>query len=140
LSQEENRIEARRWLLQARADLRAAEVSAAGSRWEWACFQAQQAGEKAVKAVWYHHSLDPWGHSIGRLIEDFPLEPAKARLLPLLQNGKELDKLYIPTRYPNGLPDMIPADAFTRAEAERAIAAAAEIIRLVQAQMEEASP
>jgi HEPN domain-containing protein len=31
-----------------------------------------------------------------------------------------LDGYYIPTRYPNGLPDGIPADVYTRAAAEQA--------------------
>jgi HEPN domain-containing protein len=32
-----------------------------------------------------------------------------------------LDKYYIPTRYPNGLPGGIPKDAFDKVEAERAV-------------------
>ena len=39
----------------------------------------------------------------------------------LLDRGRALDKLYVPTRYPNGLPAGAPADCFTRAEAEDAI-------------------
>src|SRR5206468_12203325 len=39
----------------------------------------------------------------------------------LLDRGRALDKLYIPSRYPNGLPSGAPADYFTRAEAEEAI-------------------
>jgi HEPN domain-containing protein len=29
-----------------------------------------------------------------------------------------LDRFYIPTRYPNGLPDLTPAEAFTADDAE----------------------
>ncbi|MHB1275815.1 MAG: HEPN domain-containing protein [Candidatus Humimicrobiaceae bacterium] len=29
--------------------------------YEWACFQSQQAGEKALKALWYYYAFDPWG-------------------------------------------------------------------------------
>ncbi len=43
----------RTWLAQARADLAAAEDSAATGHHEWACFQAQQAGEKALEALLY---------------------------------------------------------------------------------------
>ena len=47
---------ARTWFDQARADLAAAEDSAATRHHEWACFQAQQAGEKALNA--YPNGLD----------------------------------------------------------------------------------
>ncbi|MDD5616722.1 MAG: HEPN domain-containing protein [Candidatus Methanoperedens sp.] len=39
------------WLKQAHSDLDAAEDSAGSSHFEWACFQAQQAAEKALKAL-----------------------------------------------------------------------------------------
>jgi HEPN domain-containing protein len=39
----------------------------------------------------------------------------------ILLLARSLDKLYIPTRYPNGLAGGAPADVYTRAEASRAI-------------------
>lgn len=39
----------------------------------------------------------------------------------MLDRARALDKLYVATRYPNGLPAGAPTD-YTRAEAERAIA------------------
>jgi len=39
--------EAKRWLAQARRDLKAAKDSSSAGNFEWACFQAQQAAEKA---------------------------------------------------------------------------------------------
>ena len=42
--------------------------------------------------------------------------------------AQQLDQYYIPTRYPNGLPDGIPADVFTRAQAEGAVAGTQRII------------
>lgn len=39
------------WLKQAYSDLQAAEDSAGSDHHEWACFQAQQAAEKALKAL-----------------------------------------------------------------------------------------
>jgi len=39
------------WLKQADSDLCAAEDSASSTHYEWACFQAQQAAEKALKAL-----------------------------------------------------------------------------------------
>ena len=45
--------EAERWLAQARRDLDDARYAAAGERWNLACFLAQQAAEKALKAYLY---------------------------------------------------------------------------------------
>lgn len=132
MSLEKYRATAERWLAQAQADLKAASGSVQSHSYEWACFQAQQAGEKALKALWYAAAQDPWGHSLTRLVLGFPAPDLRARIQGLLPHAKKLDKLYIPTRYPNGLPDLIPADVFTVDEAEDAIRVAAEIIREVR--------
>lgn len=124
MSQEKYIAMSRRWLAQARADLRAAENSLQGDCFEWACFQSQQAGEKALKAIWYFHARDPWGHSLARLVQDFPIPQVRERLEAFMSHAKKLDKLYIPTRYPNGLPDLVPADVFTAEEAAEAIKSA----------------
>lgn len=46
----------------------------------------------------------------------------------LLKVAAELDKLYIPTRYPNGFDWAAPMDYFARDDAKKAIANAEEII------------
>ncbi len=46
----------------------------------------------------------------------------------MLDRARLLDKLYVATRYPNGLPAGAPADYYTRAEAERAIADAETVV------------
>jgi HEPN domain-containing protein len=43
-----------------------------------------------------------------------------------------LDGYYIPTRYPTGLPDSIPARVYTRAAAEETLRLADQTLRLVQ--------
>ena len=42
-----------------------------------------------------------------------------------------LDQYYIPTRYPNGLPGGIPAEAYARDDAERALPRSGAVIDLV---------
>ena len=61
--------EVKRWLTQALRDLKAARDSLRNSNYEWACFQAQQAAEKAVKALLYGHGVSAWGHSIVELLD-----------------------------------------------------------------------
>ena len=128
MSRERYQREAKRWLQQARTDLEAARDSRLAEHYEWACFQAQQAAEKAIKAIWFSHAHDPWGHSLVKLLKDFPDADIRADLEELSDAAKRLDKLYIPTRYPNGLPDMTPGEVFTNPEAEAAAEAALTMI------------
>jgi HEPN domain-containing protein len=130
MSREKLQADARRWLAQARADIKAAQASLQAGSYEWTCFQCQQAGEKALKALWYWHGADPWGHSLARLIQEFPDPQTYVVLQTHLNHAKALDKLYIPTRYPNGLPDLIPAEVFTEEEARAALSSAQPFIDL----------
>jgi HEPN domain-containing protein len=134
MSAEKNRIEASRWLRTAQDDLRSASVLFENKQFAHACFHAQQTAEKAIKALWYFADADPWGHSIRKLIDD--LESVDLRIhrnfLPLIPKALVLDRLYIPTRYPNGLPDITPNQAFITEDAQTAIANASEILAAVQ--------
>ncbi len=116
------------WLRQARADLNHARNSLAAGDHEWACFASQQAAEKALKAVYLHHGLEAWGHTVsvllGNLSERVQIDTG------ILDRAKALDKHYIPTRYPNGFDSGAPTDFYTPREAEEAIDAAESIIKL----------
>jgi HEPN domain-containing protein len=48
------------------------------------------------------------------------------------KSALELDGYYIPTRYPNGLPDGIPANVFTQDAAQDAVAMASEAVGWVR--------
>src|SRR2546427_8422864 len=90
-------------LRQAEADLAHAKHALTAAHHEWACFAAQQAGEKAAKAA--HEALghEAWGHSVTELLD--ALRPDVPNVDPaLMDRARALDKLYVPTRYPNGLP------------------------------------
>ena len=127
MSEAKLRREAKRWLSQARDDLDASRYLLEAGKHAQAAFFAQQAAEKAMKAVWIARDLDPWGHSVARLIRDLP-EPERARFEDLLEAGYALDKLYIPTRYPDALADLTPAESYTRSEAEAALAQAEALV------------
>ncbi|MBT3273034.1 MAG: HEPN domain-containing protein [Spirochaetales bacterium] len=128
MSAEKHKSDSRRWLSQALADIQAAKKSKDTESFEWACFQSQQAAEKALKALWFHSELDPWGHSVYRLITEFSGDTA---IKDLADDGLLLDKLYIPTRYPNGLPDLAPHEAYGRRDADGAIEASEKIMQVV---------
>ena len=130
MSAEKNAGEALRWLTTAREDLETARVLLANRRYAHACFHAQQAGEKCMKAVWYERDGDPWGHSANKLIrgtEDLDAELFD-RLKDLLEPAAKLDRFYVPTRYPNGLPDLTPDQAYFEEDAREAITLAERLI------------
>lgn len=114
------------WFRQAEADLRHAHNSLASGDYEWACFAAQQAAEKAVKALFQSLHLDAWGHTVSLLLANLPQGQAVPQ--DLLDKAKVLDKHYIPARDPNGFESGAPTDFYTRPEAEQAVRIAGEII------------
>ncbi|MFH0992181.1 MAG: HEPN domain-containing protein [bacterium] len=123
---------AQRWVLQAKDDLAAATVLAAHKKYAQACFHCQQSGEKMMKAVWFSLGEDPWGHSIFNLIIDLKNDNIRESLEAVRLQALLLDKLYIPTRYPNGLPDLVPMDAYGQNDFDTALKALEDIIRLCE--------
>lgn len=120
------------WLNQAARDLEQAADSRRAGRHEWACFAAQQAAEKAVKALHLHLGQEAWGHVIARLLRELP-----AALAPndLIEKGRVLDNFYIPARYPNSHPQGAPFEHYGPLQSEEAIRYAREIIEFVRSQM-----
>ena len=125
------------WLRQAEADVEHAQASLEHGDFEWSCFAAQQAAEKAVKAVFYHLHGDPWGHSLLALLEGL-VEPARSGVTPeLLDSARALDKQYIATRYPNGFAQGAPTDYYTKRDAEESIGHAQSILSFCRAAIRE---
>jgi len=89
--------EAKRWFLQALRDFKAAKDSVKAENYEWASFQAQQSAEKAVKALLYGLGIGAWGYSLVELLDLLRDEGAEK----LIVYARELDRHYIPSRYPN---------------------------------------
>lgn len=117
------------WFRQAEADLLHARNSMDDGQHEWACFAAQQAAEKAAKAAHAALGQEAWGHVVTELLDALRVrEPSIDDAL--LDRARALDKLYIPTRYPNGLAAGAPADFYTRPEAERAIGDAEAVLAI----------
>ncbi len=71
--------------------------------------------------MWYLIGQDPWGHSIQKLIMQFPEPQHIPERDDWLQRAALLDKFYIPTRYPNGLLDLTPGQSYFSRDAEQAI-------------------
>jgi len=121
------------WLRQALRDLEHAKKSIDLGDYEWACFAAQQATEKAVKALYQKLGVEVWGHSISRMLEHLPNNYKPSR--ELVDKAKELDRHYIPTRYPNFHPEGAPLDYYTEEDAKRAVRYAEEIIEFCRSKI-----
>jgi len=125
--------EARSWLEQAQADLAVAEWLLQGEHYHATCFWAQQVAEKSLKAFLYlhgeRHIID---HSIYRLGKAcVKHDPSLAQAM---QELGVLDRFYIPTRYPNGLPlGSVPAQVYSLQDAQRALALAKQAVEIVEA-------
>lgn len=108
----------------AKKDLQVAELLCASEMFAHACFHAQQAAAKAVRSVWRSENQDLKSASIKRLVVEFPGKAGIADLDKWADAAALLDKYYIPTRYPNGLPDLTPDEIYGKEDGRRGIEAA----------------
>ena len=122
--------EARRWAAQSLRDLKAAEDSFMSKNYEWSCFQAQQAAEKAVKALLHLHGMSSWGHSVTELLGY--VRDVERVGEDLYVAGRELDRHYIPSRYPNAFESGYPGMYYDESTAMRALESGKKIIDWVR--------
>lgn len=132
MSISDSRHESERWFKTAEQDLNAAKALKTSGHYSQASFLAQQAAEKAVKALWFAQDADPWGHSVQKLLNDLPRLQGLANDTKLLRKAAKLDRLYIPTRYPNGIPDLTPGETYAIEDADEAIDDASSIVESVR--------
>src|SRR5581483_965479 len=118
------------WMDQAERDLRHAGYSMRGKFYEWACLSAQQAAEMAVKAVFQAKGAEIRGHTVADLLRALAEHDPVSE--ELVQGAAELDKVYIPTRYPDAHASGSPGSRYTLKEAERMIDYADRIVRFCQ--------
>lgn len=122
--------EADRWFRQAMDDLSFARLAHANGYFAQCCFICQQVCEKVLKAVFYARGERlVLGHSVLRLLRDL----GRDDLCELEEGAKVLDQFYVPTRYPNGLPDGVPSEVYTEAQAAQAIDYSEQLMSAVEA-------
>ena len=123
----------RDWLDQAKRDLEHARQSIGLGHFEWACFAAQQAAEKALKALHLHQGTVAWGHSVFELLEGLP--EGQRPTAELLDRARVLDRFYIPPRYVNAHPAGPSYRYYTRADADQAVTIAEEVVAYCERQI-----
>jgi len=122
--------EARRWILTAERDLKSAKNSLKSGDYPVACFWAQQSAEKALKGFLLYVGEELIkGHAVTDLNREAQkYDPDFSKIYPST-NG--LDRLYIPTRYPNSVPTTTPYDIYDLDSAKEAVKQARVVIDLV---------
>lgn len=120
-----------RWMKQARHTLSSAERDMFSGDYAWSCFKAQQSAEFALKALVRGAGRFAAGHSTLRLFEflqgvgfEFPEQMPKW--------CRELDRHYIPPRYPDAYPAGSPFEYYDRDTAEQAVMFAERVIRYAE--------
>jgi len=124
--------EARRWMLQAKFDLKAAEWNLEGGFFNTVCFLAQQSAEKALKSALYYCGASRtklMTHSTVQLLAETGAFIQSAE--GLMDDARELDLHYIPARYPNGLPGGYPHSFYGEKTARSALRCAERITEAV---------
>ena len=111
------------WLAQAENDLEWGRASVDRGFYSQACFIAQQAAEKSLKAMAFKGGAEiVKSHSVKQIALSLGLngEIEKAAAV--------LDQYYITARYPDGLPEGAPFQAFTLEQATLALELAQMIV------------
>ncbi len=118
------------WIFLAESDLKAARVVLREEIYHTACFHAQQAIEKSLKAILRHRQKNvPKTHSLAKLAHDVE----KSGNIGLNEDDLMfVDQFYIPTRYPDALPGSLPEGLPLKDDAEKATHIAEEIFTTVQ--------
>lgn len=123
--------EGRRWLEQAQIDLKWARHLNTEGAYHLVCFLAQQVAEKALKAFLYAQGEElVVGHSVRQLCQR--AAACDGRFEEGVTAWGVLDSYYIPTRYPNGLPDDIPGRVYNLQVAVSALALTEAVVALVE--------
>jgi HEPN domain-containing protein len=129
--------EAERWATQAEDDLKFVEwLGREKTFFDKGCFIAQQAGEKMLKACLYGTGKrQVLGHSLVELTAE--LSRRDLRFKEIEAETRRLDRYYIPTRYPNGLPGGTPYQSFTEEDLTSALKDVKTVFKVARAYLEE---
>ena len=117
------------WLAQAERDLESARHLEEGDFHEWSCFAAQQAAEKALKAIYQFRDSQGVGNVCVKLIEGLELGTS-SDVKRLLACAERLDRFAAASLYPDHWTEGAPKDMVTADAAAAAISDSETIVRI----------
>lgn len=131
-----DRDEFERWMRQAEHTLGSAERDAREGDFAWACFKAEQAAQFALKGLLAAWGVPAFGHSLTRLARRLE-EAAKVAIPPEVGEAlRELERHYIPSRYPNAFPSGSPFEFYTEEDARRVLEFGRKVLNFVKGVVE----
>ena len=118
------------WLKQPEAEFKAATDLLNTNSFAWCCFTAQQSAEKLIEAILNHIQCGALGHNLNTLIQEIEqhLQVDKAVVDACIR----LNRLYIPTRYPDAFASGVPAEQYFDQDANQAVQDAEEVLRFAR--------
>ncbi len=122
------------WLKQAQAEYAAAQSLYEDGHWAWCCFTCQQAAEKALKAVLEHFGAPQTGHNLNHLLQ--AAEEYMHATDAVREACRRLNRLYIPTRYPDAFSEGAPAEQYVQVDAQEALHDADTVLRYAREAIE----
>jgi len=126
----QNLEEGLRWLDQARADFKTARDCLKDKNYYASAFFSQQSAEKALKGLLYSKGFRAIiTHSVVELLEE--CSKHERVFEKFIDDGKELDRHYIGSRYPNFYPKGPAYKYYTEEIAKRCLSYAESILREV---------
>jgi len=120
-----------RYLRQGLHNLRSAEDDMGEGDYDWACFKAEQAAELFIKGFFRAMGKMAVGHSLLKLLRDFA-EMGMSVPEDIKGCSSELDKIYIPSRYPDAYALGAPVDYYSKENAVGSIDCARKILDFVR--------
>jgi HEPN domain-containing protein len=118
----------REWLNRSRSNVALAKSDTPGALLEDLCFEAQQAAEKAVKAVFVHRGVSfPFIHDLAKLLGQ--LERSGVKIPKYVMQADELSEFAVAVRYP-GL-----ARPTTKRQHRRAVRIAENVLKWAERQV-----
>ena len=118
----------REWLNRARSNLALAKNRVPDAYLEDLCFEAQQAAEKAIKALLIRSEVDfPYVHDLARLLS--LLEEAGEPIPDIVRKAGELTPYALITRYPG------PARPVTQEEYEDAVKTSEAVVQWTEGRL-----
>jgi len=118
------------WFKQSLRNLRSAEINFDAGLYEEVCYESHQAAEKAIKALLNHLGYEKRGHSLLYLVKSIK-ESGVTVPDDVMNCILELDKHYIPSRYPDVFDEGSPMDYYSVNDGERCLNCARKIVEWV---------
>lgn len=129
------REEAVRWIEDGNNDISTAKLLLENGKFSPSAFYSQQAAEKIMKGLLLAHNEVSWGHSVLSLLKMFA-EAVDVDIQEIEVAARELDRHYIPSRYPDAYPSGGPSDYYTDKIAKEAFSCAQKIKEFAERMMD----